>query len=161
MPDWLASAIRAAYRELVGDDADAPVAVRSSATAEDTESASFAGMNETFLNVRGADARARRGAPLLGVAVRRAHRSTTAPSAASTRPTWTSPSSCSARSPRPAPGVMFTVDPASGATDRLVIEGSFGLGEAVVSRQRLAGPLRRREGDAGDLERARCATRSS
>ncbi len=36
--------------------ADAPVAVRSSATAEDTESASFAGMNETFLNVRGGDA---------------------------------------------------------------------------------------------------------
>ena len=35
---------------------DAPVAVRSSATAEDTASASFAGMNETFLNVRGADA---------------------------------------------------------------------------------------------------------
>ena len=33
-----------------------PVAVRSSATAEDTESASFAGMNETYLNVRGADA---------------------------------------------------------------------------------------------------------
>ena len=30
-------------------------------------------------------------------------------------------------------GVMFTVDPSSGATDRLVIEGSFGLGEAVVS----------------------------
>jgi pyruvate,water dikinase len=30
-------------------------------------------------------------------------------------------------------GVMFTIDPASGATDRLVIEGSFGLGEAVVS----------------------------
>ena len=28
---------------------------------------------------------------------------------------------------------MFTIDPASGATDRLVIEGSFGLGEAVVS----------------------------
>ena len=35
---------------------DAPVAVRSSATAEDTEAASFAGMNETFLNMRGADA---------------------------------------------------------------------------------------------------------
>ncbi len=30
-------------------------------------------------------------------------------------------------------GVMFTIDPASGARDRLVIEGAFGLGEAVVS----------------------------
>ena len=37
------SAIRDAYAELVGEDAEAPVAVRSSATAEDTESASFAG----------------------------------------------------------------------------------------------------------------------
>ena len=48
-----------------------PVAVRSSATAEDTAAASFAGMNETFINVRGGRA-ARRGAPLLGIAVRRA-----------------------------------------------------------------------------------------
>ena len=43
------------FSELTGDDPDAPVAVRSSATAEDTESPSFAGMNETFLNVRGGD----------------------------------------------------------------------------------------------------------
>ena len=54
MPPWLADAIGAAYDRLAEDDADVPVAVRSSATAEDTASASFAGMNETFLNVRGA-----------------------------------------------------------------------------------------------------------
>ena len=56
VPERLEPAIRAAYEELSGGDADAPVAVRSSATAEDTEAASFAGMNETFLNIRGADA---------------------------------------------------------------------------------------------------------
>src|SRR5689334_8594636 len=50
VPDWLETAIARAYRE-IGDDV--PVAVRSSATAEDTESASFAGMNETYLNIQG------------------------------------------------------------------------------------------------------------
>ncbi|HJV30289.1 MAG TPA: phosphoenolpyruvate synthase, partial [Gaiellaceae bacterium] len=109
-----------------------PVAVRSSATAEDTEAASFAGMNETFLNVRGADAvvegvrrcwsslfgartifyRAKRSfgqADMdIAVVVQRQIAATRA-------------------------GVMFTIDPATGAPDRLVIESSFGLGEAVVS----------------------------
>jgi pyruvate,water dikinase len=132
IPDWLATAIRDSYLALVGEDADAPVAVRSSATAEDTESASFAGMNETLLGVRGADAvldavrrcwsslfgartvyyRAKRGfgqADMdIAVVVQRQIDSTRA-------------------------GVMFTIDPASGATDRLVIEGAFGLGESVVS----------------------------
>ncbi len=65
--------IRSAYEQLVGKDPQAPVAVRSSATAEDTAETSFAGMNETFLNIRGADAVDRRRAPLLAFAVRRAH----------------------------------------------------------------------------------------
>jgi pyruvate,water dikinase len=51
LPAGLEEAIAAAYLGLGGPDL--PVAVRSSATAEDTESASFAGMNETLLNVRG------------------------------------------------------------------------------------------------------------
>ncbi|HET8820633.1 MAG TPA: phosphoenolpyruvate synthase [Thermoleophilaceae bacterium] len=133
LPDWVAEAIRRSYRELAGEE-DAPVAVRSSATAEDTASASFAGMNETFLNVSGSepllDAVRRCWASLFGartifyrakrgfghaemdiaVVVQRQIAPTTA-------------------------GVMFTVDPASGNADRLVIEGSFGLGEAVVSGQ--------------------------
>ena len=132
MPDALREAIVAAYAELVGDDGDAPVAVRSSATAEDTASASFAGMNETFLNVRGDDAvvdavkrcwgslfgartiyyRGQRGFSQadmdIAVVVQRQIPSTRA-------------------------GVMFTVDPSTGERDHLVIEGSFGLGEAVVS----------------------------
>jgi pyruvate,water dikinase len=132
VPEGLAGEIRVAYRELVGADSQQPVAVRSSATAEDSEAASFAGMNETFLNTCGADAvlaavrgcwsslfgartifyRAKRGfgqADMdIAVVVQRQITSSRA-------------------------GVMFTVDPATGATDRLVIEGSFGLGEAVVS----------------------------
>jgi len=55
MPAWLNDAIVDAYAELAGDDDHVAVAVRSSATAEDTEAASFAGMNETFLNIQGAD----------------------------------------------------------------------------------------------------------
>ncbi len=132
LPDWLAGGIRDAYLHLAGGDEDFAVAVRSSATAEDTESASFAGMNETMLNVRGVDAvldavrrcwsslfgartvyyRAKRGfgqADMdIAVVVQRQVEATRA-------------------------GVMFTIDPATGASDRLIIEGAFGLGEAVVS----------------------------
>jgi pyruvate,water dikinase len=134
LPDHLAAAIGDAYDRLAIDAGapDAPVAVRSSATAEDTESASFAGMNETLLNVRGRDAviaavrecwsslfgartiyyRAKRGfgqADMdIAVVVQRQVESIRS-------------------------GVMFTIDPASGATDRLIIEGAFGLGESVVS----------------------------
>jgi len=132
VPDDLRAAIAEAYAAI--GDGDTPVAVRSSATAEDTASASFAGMNETFLNVSGADAvadavrrcwgslfgartvfyRAKRGLGQadmdIAVVVQRQIASTRA-------------------------GVMFTIDPATGRDDRLVIEGSFGLGEAVVSGQ--------------------------
>ncbi len=52
----MAAEIRSAYELLADEDPDTPVAVRSSATAEDTAATSFAGMNETFLNIRGADA---------------------------------------------------------------------------------------------------------
>ena len=132
LPEWLAEAVREAHERLAGGDAEMAVAVRSSATAEDTESASFAGMNETMLNVRGAAAtleavrqcwaslfgartiyyRAKRGfgqADMdIAVVVQRQIPSTRA-------------------------GVMFTIEPASGELDRLVIEGAFGLGESVVS----------------------------
>ena len=134
VPEWLENAIAGAYRELAGNDARTAVAVRSSATAEDTESASFAGMNETFLNRRGEGSvmeavrscwaslfgartvfyRAKRGFSQadmdIAVVVQRQIESTRA-------------------------GVMFTIDPASGSADRIVIEGSFGLGESVVSGQ--------------------------
>ncbi|MGN6664724.1 MAG: phosphoenolpyruvate synthase [Solirubrobacterales bacterium] len=132
LPSWLAARIGDGYEALVGKDAEVPVAVRSSATAEDSESASFAGMNETLLNVCGEEAlldavrtcwsslfgartiyyRAKRGFGQAGVdiavVVQRQIRSTRS-------------------------GVMFTIDPSTGDRDRLIIEGAFGLGEAVVS----------------------------
>ena len=55
-PPALEADIRAAYEQLAGDDVEASFAVRSSATAEDLPDASFAGQQETFLNVRGIDA---------------------------------------------------------------------------------------------------------
>jgi len=58
VPDAITAAVRDAYAELSkrDDTDDEYVAVRSSATAEDTKAASFAGMNRSFTNVRGADA---------------------------------------------------------------------------------------------------------
>ncbi len=130
--DGIAEAIRRSYEELAGGDAGAPVAVRSSATAEDTEAASFAGMNETFLNTRGADnvlAAVRRcwsslfGARTIFYRAKRGFGQADMDIAVVVQ--------LQVEAERA--GVMFTIDPASGATDRLVIEGSFGLGEAVVS----------------------------
>ncbi len=136
--DDLRDSIRRSYTALAGGADDVAVAVRSSATAEDTESASFAGMNETFLNVRGADARDRRGARAAGPRCSAPARSSTAPSAASARPTWTSPWSCSARSQSTRAGVMFTVDPASGrdgpARDRRRRSGSASRSSRAASR---------------------------
>jgi pyruvate,water dikinase len=134
MPEWLERSIRSAYDELCGNEGEVAVAVRSSATAEDTAAASFAGMNETFLNVHGADA--------VVDAVRRCWRSLFG-----TRTIYYRASRgfdqagmdiavvvqrqiASTRS-----GVMFTADPSTGDLGKLVIEGSFGLGEAVVSGQ--------------------------
>src|ERR1039457_5169274 len=51
IPEPLQREIRSAYQQLASEDPQAPAAVRSSATAEDTAESSFAGMNETFLNI--------------------------------------------------------------------------------------------------------------
>jgi pyruvate, water dikinase len=132
MPEPLQRKIRSSYEQLVGEDAEAPVAVRSSATAEDTAESSFAGMNETFLNIRGADA--------VIDAVRRCWRSLFGARTIYYRGVNNFGQAdmdiavvvqlqlASTRA-----GVMFTVNPATGQHDELVIEGSFGLGEAVVS----------------------------
>ena len=71
VPDPVARAVAAGYARL---GADVPVAVRSSATAEDLPFASFAGQQDTYLNVVGRGCRDRRGAALLGVAVDRPRR---------------------------------------------------------------------------------------
>ncbi|RLE60872.1 MAG: phosphoenolpyruvate synthase [Thermoprotei archaeon] len=134
IPKDIEEDIRKAYRELskrVGKDEEF-VAVRSSATAEDLPGASFAGQQETYLNVKGEDEvvekvrkcwsslftpraifyREQKGFKhekvLISVAVQKMVNSRSA-------------------------GVMFTIHPVTGERDKIVIEGHWGLGEAVVS----------------------------
>jgi pyruvate, water dikinase len=128
MPEDIQTQALQAYAEL-GDDVR--VAVRSSATAEDTAEASFAGMNATFTNVRGAedliDKIVRCWMSLWGervVSYRAGRRMTQEPAIAVVVQQMVD----SERS-----GVMFTADPATGDRSRLVIEGAYGLGEVVVS----------------------------
>jgi pyruvate,water dikinase len=134
MPPKIATSIKAAYKELnkrSGVKATF-VAVRSSATAEDLPDASFAGQQETYLNVKGPD-------DLLDKVVK----------------CWSSlftPRAIFYRNEKGfahekvfisvgvqkmvnsrAAGVMFTINPVTGETDEIVIEGNYGLGETVVS----------------------------
>jgi pyruvate, water dikinase len=134
MPKDIETAIRKAYGDLNKrfNLKDTFVAVRSSATAEDLPDASFAGQQETYLNVKGPDDlvekvvkcwsslftpraifyRTEKGFPhekvLISVGVQKMVNSRAA-------------------------GVMFTINPVTGNRDEIVIEGNFGLGETVVS----------------------------
>ena len=121
--------IRQAYREL---GSSSRVAVRSSATAEDLPEASFAGQHETFLGVWGEDE--------LILAVQDCWASLWSTRAIAYRERQGFPHSSVASSvvvqemvDADLAGVMFTSDPVTGARDRLVINASYGLGEAVVS----------------------------
>ena len=108
-----------------------PVAVRSSACAEDSESASFAGQHETYLNVRG-------GADVVA-AVARCRASLFSERALFYRDRKGSLDDVRMavviqRQLNPAKsGVMFTLDPVQHRRDRMVVEAVWGLGEAVVS----------------------------
>ena len=131
VPDALTRAITTAYAEL-GGEAPVPVAVRSSATAEDLPHASFAGQQDTYLNVVGVEA--------LLSAVRRCWASLWTERAVSYRAT----NGIDPRSVRLAvavqqmvdaavAGVLFTANPLTGKRRQAVIDASPGLGEAVVS----------------------------
>jgi pyruvate, water dikinase len=132
-PPDLEADIRTAYDRLAGPGGDASFAVRSSATAEDLPDASFAGQQETFLNVRGIDAILTAIREVFAslyndraIAYRVHHRfehETVALSAGVQR---------MVRSDIGASGVMFTMDTESGFTDAVFITSSYGLGEAVV-----------------------------
>ena len=134
MPVDLRRAVLDAYARLgAGRDGDPAVAVRSSATAEDTASTSFAGMNETYTNVRGADELVRRivdcWASLWGprvVAYRAVQGLVDEPAIAVVVQLMVD-----AR----ISGVAFTADPATGDRDHMVIEAAYGLGEVVVGGQ--------------------------
>jgi len=128
LPDQLRRGIVDAWRGLGGG----PVAVRSSATAEDLPGAAFAGQQDTFLNVTGADAlikavvdcwaslwtdraihyRAQRNISPREVAIAVV---------------------VQCMVPADVAGVMFTADPVTGMRDRIVVDAAAGLGEAVVS----------------------------
>ena len=129
IPADIAEAVRAAYTAL---GTDAPVAVRSSATAEDLPFASFAGQQDTFLNVVGADA--------VLAAVRQCWASLWTDRAVSYRATHgISPSAVSLAVvvqqmvDAAVAGVLFTANPVTGRRHEAVIDASPGLGEAVVS----------------------------
>ncbi|MEJ6654674.1 MAG: phosphoenolpyruvate synthase, partial [Pseudomonas sp.] len=132
-PAALDQAIRAAFAALSAGNDNLSVAVRSSATAEDLPDASFAGQQETFLNIRGVDNVIRAAKEVfaslfndraisyrvhqgfdhklvaLSVGVQRMVRSETGTA-----------------------GVMFTLDTESGFRDVVFITGAYGLGETVV-----------------------------
>ncbi|MFN8035480.1 MAG: phosphoenolpyruvate synthase [Acidimicrobiia bacterium] len=130
VPDDLRAAILDAYHRL-GDNLR--VAVRSSATSEDAEDTSFAGMHETYTNVQGDDALIEKivdcWASVFGerVVAYRASRGVDLEPAIAVVVQQMADSDRS--------GVMFSVDPASGDRDHVVIEGAFGLGEVVVGGQ--------------------------
>ena len=130
MPEAVEQAIRVAYAEL--SPGDEPVAVRSSATTEDAEDASFAGLQDTFLWVLGADQmvarvrecwgslysvesmcyRRKQGLPEEGVAMAVVVQRMVDAMCA---------------------GVMFTRSPTTGDKSVITIDGAWGLGSAVVS----------------------------
>jgi len=132
LPDDLQAEIAAAHTELCGGRPDWPLAVRSSATTEDSEEASFAGLQDTYLCVMSAEATLKYvrscWASLYSVpsiAYRRKHaipESGVAMAVVVQR-------MVNAR----AAGVMFTRSPLTGDRSVITIEGAWGLGSAVVS----------------------------
>jgi pyruvate, water dikinase len=135
-PSELADDIRAAYRGLAdaGGAADLAVAVRSSATAEDLPEASFAGQQESFLNIRGEKA--------LLEACRRCYASLFTDRAISYREHQGYEHRSIAlsvgvqrmvRSDLAGAGVMFSIDTETGFPHSVIIDAAWGLGEAVVS----------------------------
>ncbi len=131
LPAKLDEEIRAHYARLMGEG-DGSVAVRSSATAEDLPDASFAGQQETFLNIHGIDN--------VLHAVKEVFASLYNDRAISYRvhTGYTSHVALSAgiqrmvRSDLGSSGVMFTLDTESGFRDVVFITSSYGLGEMVV-----------------------------
>ncbi|UKJ76845.1 phosphoenolpyruvate synthase [Azospirillum brasilense] len=126
--------VRTAFRALLAEYGEGlTVAVRSSATAEDLPTASFAGQHETYLNVAGE--------AMLLDAVRRCHASLFTDRAISYRidqgfdhfkVALSVGVQKMVRSDLASAGVMFTLDTESGYRDAVFITGAYGLGETVV-----------------------------
>jgi pyruvate,water dikinase len=125
--------IRDSYAQMVGDAGEPAVAVRSSATAEDLPEASFAGQQETFLNIRGVEQ--------VVQAVKEVFASLFNDRAISYRVhhgfahdqvALSAGVQQMVRSDKGAAGVMFSMDTESGFDEVVFITGSYGLGETVV-----------------------------
>ena len=132
LSDEIADELRQAYAALEGDNP--PVAVRSSANAEDLPGMSFAGQQDTYLNVRGEKA--------LLAAVRNCWASLWTPRAISYRHQMGIAQDAVAMAvvvqlmvPSDVSGILFTANPATGERSEMIINASFGLGEAVVGGQ--------------------------
>jgi pyruvate, water dikinase len=137
LPPELEEAIRQAYKALSrqegGPKEGIDVAVRSSATAEDLPGASFAGQQETYLNIRGDAA--------LLTAVRQCYASLFTDRAIAyrvdkgfdhTKVALSVGVQKMVRSDKACSGVMFTIDTESGFRDVVLINAAWGLGEMVV-----------------------------
>ena len=133
LPVELEKDVRDAYAKLEDGAVEIAVAVRSSATAEDLPEASFAGQQETFLNIRGIDN--------VLVAIKEVFASLFNDRAISYREHQGFEHSQVAlsagiqrmvRSETGSAGVMFTLDTESGFRDTVFITSSYGLGETVV-----------------------------
>ena len=128
----MAAEITAAYEAIEGDNP--AVAVRSSANAEDLPDMSFAGQQDTYLNVCGADE--------VVAAVRNCWASLWTPRAMSYRHEMGIEHDAVAMAvvvqlmvPSDVSGILFTANPATGERSEMIINASFGLGEAVVGGQ--------------------------
>ncbi len=133
LTETLEQEIRAAFTALSNGNPDIAVAVRSSATAEDLPDASFAGQQETFLNIRGIDN--------VLIAIKEVFASLYNDRAISYRVhqgfdhdivALSAGVQRMVRSETGAAGVMFTLDTESGFRDVVFITASYGLGEMVV-----------------------------
>ena len=133
LPDGLVDAIERAYEGLepAGDPA---VAVRSSANAEDLPEASFAGQQETYLNVRGTGA--------VASAVKDCWASLWTPQAMNYRHEIGIDHGSVAMAvvvqvmaPAEVSGILFTANPGTGERGEMIVNASFGLGEVVVGGQ--------------------------
>jgi len=130
LPDAVQSEIRAAYAALGGDSP--PVAVRSSANAEDLPDMSFAGQQDTYLNVSGEDA--------VISAIQDCWASLWTPRAISYRHEMGIEQDAVAMAvvvqlmvPSDVSGILFTANPATGERSEMIVNASYGLGEAIVS----------------------------
>ncbi|MBE0489523.1 MAG: phosphoenolpyruvate synthase, partial [Halomonas sp.] len=133
LPPTFEQHLRSAYERLLSQHANLKVAVRSSATAEDLPDASFAGQQETFLNIEGFDNIKRAVHEVFASLFNdraisyRVHRGYAHENVALSAGVQKM-----VRSETGASGVMFTLDTESGYRDAVFVTASWGLGETVV-----------------------------